>query len=342
MAQLRAQNEELMHINSEWDKEYREQSEAFRRYQFDAQQAQTENHTIIARLKEKIASLEEERDRLDDELARYRREGHALRERLAVAESMKSATGGAALEEEVALLRQQVKAYQEDFEAEKRDKEQMRDEKHRAAIKYEAEKTSLQLQLDRCQTDLAHFTSEANRLAQQLKLKSQYEEDRYRKHLESKGFVSRSPGDLPPLDPFVEIDQNVPALPPRSLRHHELVMQNGINGHDHTLPNGTRSNADGGMSSPVRRRISTNATHLGSFRLVPRGIEDEREVSSAPATVNSSTDTSSCSSSDSSVVDSDGALPLPLVSKGKHVCPRCARRFQEKRVFQQHKDRCLS
>ena len=97
-----------MHINSEWDKEYREQSEAFRRYQFDAQQAQTENHTIIARLKEKIASLEEERDRLDDELARYRREGHALRERLAVAESMKSATGGAALEEEVALLRQQV------------------------------------------------------------------------------------------------------------------------------------------------------------------------------------------------------------------------------------------
>ena len=57
----------------------------------------------------------------------------------------------------------QVKAYQEDFEAERRDKEQMRDE-----------------------TDLAHFTSEANCLAQQLKLKTQYEKDWYRKHLESK------------------------------------------------------------------------------------------------------------------------------------------------------------
>ena len=80
----------------------------------------------------------------------------------------------------------QVKAYQEDFEAERKEKEQLREEKHRAAIKYEAKRTSLQLQLDRCQTDLAHFMSEANRLAQQLKLKSQYEEDRYRKHLESK------------------------------------------------------------------------------------------------------------------------------------------------------------
>lgn len=79
-----------------------------------------------------------------------------------------------------------MKAYQEDFEAERRDKERLSDEKQRVAIKYEAEKTSLKLQLDRCQNDLAHFTAEANRLAQQLKLKSQYEEDKYRKHLESK------------------------------------------------------------------------------------------------------------------------------------------------------------
>lgn len=83
----------------------------------------------------------------------------------------------------------QVKAYQEDFEAERRDKERLSEEKQSAAIKYEAEKTSLKLQLDRCQNDLAHFTAEANRLAQQLKLKNQYEEERYRKHLESK--VSR-------------------------------------------------------------------------------------------------------------------------------------------------------
>ena len=80
----------------------------------------------------------------------------------------------------------QVKAYEEDFEAEKREKERLRDEKHSATVRYEAEKTSLQLRLDRCQADLAHFTAEANRLAQQLKLKNQYEEDRYREHLENK------------------------------------------------------------------------------------------------------------------------------------------------------------
>ena len=75
----------------------------------------------------------------------------------------------------------QVKAYQEDFEAEKRDKERLQS----AAIRHEAEKTSLKLQLDRCQTDLAHFTAEANRLAQQLKLKNEYEDDKFRKHLEN-------------------------------------------------------------------------------------------------------------------------------------------------------------
>ena len=102
-----------MHINSEWDKEYREQEEAFHRYRYDAQQAQTENHTFIQRLKEKIATLEEERERMQDEMTRYQREGHTLRERLVTLESMKTATaaGGVGvekMEEEIALLRQQV------------------------------------------------------------------------------------------------------------------------------------------------------------------------------------------------------------------------------------------
>ena len=98
-----------MHINSEWDKEYRELQEAFRRYKADAQQTQTENHVFIARLKDKVASLEEERNKLEDELARYQRELHALRERLAVAESVKTSLGRSSeSEEEVTLLRQQV------------------------------------------------------------------------------------------------------------------------------------------------------------------------------------------------------------------------------------------
>ena len=96
---------QLMHINNEWDKEYREQKEAFHRYRVDAQEAQVENHAIIARLKEKVSSLEEERERMEDELIRHQRELHMIREKLALSESVK--TGGAT-EEELALLRQQV------------------------------------------------------------------------------------------------------------------------------------------------------------------------------------------------------------------------------------------
>ena len=86
----------------------------------------------------------EERDRLEDELARYQREQlHSLRERLATVESLRLGAGGGGggqsdvgkMEKEVSLLRQQVKAYEEDFEVEKREKERrLREEKQSAAV----------------------------------------------------------------------------------------------------------------------------------------------------------------------------------------------------------------
>ena len=148
--------------------------------------------------------------------------------------------------------------------------------------------------------------------------------------------MPRSPSCLPPLDPYVEIDQNVPTVPPHTdrinNRRHEMVLHNGmsvINGHDHTLPNQTRT-AVNGRVSPIRRRSNHSAPN--SCRLVPRGME-KGEISSAPIVANSDRVVGSSSVS---------PVPPPLASKGKHVCPRCARRFQEKSVFQQHKDRCLA
>ena len=79
----------------------------------------------------------------------------------------------------------QLKTYQEDFEAERRDRERINEEKQSAALRFEAEITSLKLQLDRCRNELVHYTTEATRLAQQLRLKNQYEEDQFKKHLES-------------------------------------------------------------------------------------------------------------------------------------------------------------
>ena len=61
----------------------------------------------------------------------------------------------------------------------------MSEEKQSVALRFEAEITSLKLQLDRCRNELVHYTTEATRLAQQLRLKNQYEEDQYKKHLES-------------------------------------------------------------------------------------------------------------------------------------------------------------
>ena len=76
--------------------------------------------------------------------------------------------------------------YQDDFNAERRDRERMNEERESASIRYEAEVTSLKLQLERCRNELAHYTAEANRLSQQLRLKNQCEEEQYKKHLESR------------------------------------------------------------------------------------------------------------------------------------------------------------
>ena len=62
----------------------------------------------------------------------------------------------------------------------------MSEEKQSASLRYEAEITSLRLQLDRCRNELVHYTTEATRLTQQLRLKNQYEEEQYKKHLESR------------------------------------------------------------------------------------------------------------------------------------------------------------
>ena len=46
-----------MHVNSQWDLEYREQEEAFRRYREDAQLAAREAREAILRLKEENEGL---------------------------------------------------------------------------------------------------------------------------------------------------------------------------------------------------------------------------------------------------------------------------------------------
>lgn len=101
---------QLIHINSEWDKEYKEQEEAFRRYRYDSQQAQTENHSFIQRLKEKSATLEEEVSTLKHELQKSQKEIYTLQKRIASMGSVQSSKGRghSQLEEENTLLRQQV------------------------------------------------------------------------------------------------------------------------------------------------------------------------------------------------------------------------------------------
>ena len=111
-----------MHVNNQWDIEFREQEEAFRRYRYDSQQAQTENHALIARLKrekeeiaEEIKTLKFERQRLDRELESYRHRASVEPHRGQPPPASHAGVGVgvslervAALEEEITLLRQQV------------------------------------------------------------------------------------------------------------------------------------------------------------------------------------------------------------------------------------------
>ena len=109
-----------MHINSQWDLEYKEQEEAFRRYRLDSQHAQSESQTFIAKLKEEKEQLYEEAKTLKFELDRSHRQLRTMSDRIKALEQSGDGGGGLRnvsvqrlkeLEEDSALLRQQVSTY---------------------------------------------------------------------------------------------------------------------------------------------------------------------------------------------------------------------------------------
>ena len=69
---------------------------------------------------------------------------------------------------------------------ERREKERLKEEKENERLRLQAEVTSLQLQLDRCRTELTHYSSETTRLAHQLKIRCQADQEQYRRSLEGK------------------------------------------------------------------------------------------------------------------------------------------------------------
>ena len=85
--------------------------------------------------------------------------------------------------------------YKEDFAAERREKERLNKEKENERLRLQAEVTSLQLQLDRCRTELSHYSSETTRLAHQLKIRCQADQEQYRRSPEGKVGVAVWSGD---------------------------------------------------------------------------------------------------------------------------------------------------
>ena len=109
-----------MHVNSQWDLEYKDLEETFRRYRVDAQRGQGESHSAIAKLKEtkdglsqEIGELQLVISRKDKELSDLRSKVRGLQEELRQGAG-RGRMGGAAqdrlkgLEEENSFLRQQV------------------------------------------------------------------------------------------------------------------------------------------------------------------------------------------------------------------------------------------
>eukprot|EP00731_Ephydatia_muelleri_P023187 Em0015g770a len=174
---LEHQVNELMYVNSQWDVEYGEQKEAFRRFRTDSQLAQKENQETIARLRAENALLKnqiraQETNHSGKEPATTVKRQRPTDLPLKVARDLPAASS-VEVQTEIALLRHQLKAFQEDFISERREKEKITDQKRNECLRFQAEITSLQLQLDRCKTELAHYSKEATRLALQLNLRVQ-------------------------------------------------------------------------------------------------------------------------------------------------------------------------
>ncbi len=95
-----------MHVNHQWDLEYREQGEAFRRYRFDSQQAQSETLDLIARLKAEKEQLSEEIRGMKYEQSRKRMLEQGGSVEMGKVHSLQRKIKEQ--EEEIGLLRQQV------------------------------------------------------------------------------------------------------------------------------------------------------------------------------------------------------------------------------------------
>ena len=109
-----------MHVNNQWDLEYKELEAAFSRYRKDSQEAQGENQTLIEKLKEaKERMTEEIRDlqvvisRKDKDITELRGKVRTLEEQLGgsrfrYGQPMVTHERLKELEEESHILRQQV------------------------------------------------------------------------------------------------------------------------------------------------------------------------------------------------------------------------------------------
>ena len=200
---LRRQLDEMLHVNHLWDLDYREQQESYDRYRKDALRAQLERQAIIAQLKaEKETAVEQSKqarqgkERTQKELNEIRSKYDGLKRRHEHAASQVRTLSAKLhrisssthtdqqlcrmeeLKEENELLRQQLKMYKDDFEDERKDRERIEREKETDKLLSNAEIISLQLQLDRANSELGRMKSESSRLAQQLRLRQEADEER--------------------------------------------------------------------------------------------------------------------------------------------------------------------
>ena len=73
-------HKQLRYINDQWDKDYREHQEVFRRFREDSRRAQSENESFIATLKESKEQLLEQIHDLHFELEQSRKEMQRLKQ----------------------------------------------------------------------------------------------------------------------------------------------------------------------------------------------------------------------------------------------------------------------
>ncbi len=169
-----------------------------------------------------------------------------------------------------------------------------------------------------------------------------------------------SRGTLPPLDPYVEHDPPTSHTPlfsshapqpaprrnnPPTHHGHHLLARSSNELDPHSAPASMETPANDISKSVSRYPDATYPANPRNQRQQPKSVM-QNSAAYVPGRVEIDGDMSTATKNNPAVTINrpleDVMKVPPLQTKGRHKCPRCARKFQTSAECNDHKTRCIS